>query len=1091
MPLPLDTTGLAVTNLVTAEQHSISDLKYSDYNYIIPTSGPFFLDNLTVTITLLNGAVIPGIKGTHFDVAAPYIAATRSIGKPVYGVITLDPLYTLGVVTIQYQSLGSVWVADALSVANVLSQLNYNPKQVSWDQISNVQQVFPVVNNTTIYDPTTGVDGIITNINLVISAISGRPLPQITQGSWLGTMGISSTTGLVVPDNATGLNDDRFLHMPSGDLYLKTFGIWLKVGTLKGLDGVAGTTLGTAPTVAAANALIAANAASANAATLTTYAANISKAIITKLALNLVNTANAIGDVLGSYLYDTTKDYKDGIWTKQGQSKTWYNEVTLATGKWLGVCAGEADARSKVGASTGAYFMNSTDKAIYVLNAGAGVTGGITRGSAKDFPTVAFFTIHLGTVVIWDALDGSMWMVFNRSYNYYLRWVDVVVSSLCMSEGLLVWGVNAGSAPGLCTLDFNSEAFMCDRGTIGIERYNGVANRNTLNLYTSDGTGTGKLNNSIINAVAMATLPNATINLATGMPIPTILAGSANGWYQFNSDGSVYIFNFSVSTNVTSIGFTKDNRVYWTGSAGTWFTNNRGYFERPLLTYSTASGDSDTLTTIYANDHGVTLDTSIYDSYKAVSAGVLAVVNGGTGQKLMLLKTNPSTPANTLMARINDTVNTGWIYPQSVVHTLTDTVPGIIDGLNLVDPTKWRIPLGGPWSRGIINVLNGSVSFNSTSLAVSSMTITAGVVTITTVGPHGYKAGEVAIITGCVPAGYNILLNPVNVTSPTTLTYPSADYGAVTVLPTLEHYVIAELPIMGLVIGKTYKVNYDINGVAIAGNLVSEQPNNSAGVSLTNGAYAYTGVNGLFTATLTTMYLSLTTYQGNTPVVDNVYIGEYIGGAGALPKLEQVIGTLAKTPVNTNTQLVGYSGWSLSKYVVSKIPTASVSATGVLFSGWVEDVADFTTPAFYGLTSRGDSITNGFMSIGISYAVIGDMILMDAIGNIYTLSGGGTLNGSGGFKHLHIVTTSPTTVELYINNRLLNTTTILALGVPVAGVVKVDQWASSVVGFSSECTPSPGIWSAVQHIGNPNVLAYGDNPKAWQTLSPSICIRMV
>lgn len=51
--------------------------------------------------------------------------------------------------------------------------------------------------------------------------------------------------------------------------------------------------------------------------------------------------------------------------------------------------------------------------------------------------------------------------------------------------------------------------------------------------------------------------------------------------------------------------------------------------------------------------------------------------------------------------------------------------------------------------------------------------------------------------------------------------------------------------------------------------------------------------------------------------------------------------------------------------------------------------------------------------------------------------------------------------------------------------IPIDQYASSVIGFSSEGTASPGGWSAAQLLGAPNVATYGDNPNAWSPLTNS------
>ena len=45
--------------------------------------------------------------------------------------------------------------------------------------------------------------------------------------------------------------------------------------------------------------------------------------------------------------------------------------------------------------------------------------------------------------------------------------------------------------------------------------------------------------------------------------------------------------------------------------------------------------------------------------------------------------------------------------------------------------------------------------------------------------------------------------------------------------------------------------------------------------------------------------------------------------------------------------------------------------------------------------------------------------------------------------------------------------------------ISIVQWANEVLDVSSECTPSPGPWSAAQALGEPDVWIYGDNLNAW------------
>ncbi|WP_394753135.1 hypothetical protein [Crenothrix sp.] len=54
---------------------------------------------------------------------------------------------------------------------------------------------------------------------------------------------------------------------------------------------------------------------------------------------------------------------------------------------------------------------------------------------------------------------------------------------------------------------------------------------------------------------------------------------------------------------------------------------------------------------------------------------------------------------------------------------------------------------------------------------------------------------------------------------------------------------------------------------------------------------------------------------------------------------------------------------------------------------------------------------------------------------------------------------------------------IFFLGLPISGYAAVDQWASTVIGFSTQY--SSDSWSASQALGAPNSLTYGDHSTAW------------
>lgn len=58
---------------------------------------------------------------------------------------------------------------------------------------------------------------------------------------------------------------------------------------------------------------------------------------------------------------------------------------------------------------------------------------------------------------------------------------------------------------------------------------------------------------------------------------------------------------------------------------------------------------------------------------------------------------------------------------------------------------------------------------------------------------------------------------------------------------------------------------------------------------------------------------------------------------------------------------------------------------------------------------------------------------------------------------------------------------IAAASIANAGAAPIQQWASSVVGFSSEWSSTS--WSAAQALGAPDTFAYGDIATAWTSKS--------
>ena len=217
---------------------------------------------------------------------------------------------------------------------------------------------------------------------------------------------------------------------------------------------------------------------------------------------NLSQINSEISDTaVDVFVYDTRKDSDGGAWRKRTQHTSWYNE-TLGTS---------------------------------------------TRGTRREFPSVAVIVSTTAKVTIYDGDDPDlpMWMVFNAGSNGInnvplLQYSGQNGYHLAALNGILVIGEDTnGDNWGSPIINFISEYIvrMDPHSTEGGIFNGGVAQRHDNVGFNSP----GKLIivNSQINDVAMTVLPNAPIDDATGLPVPTIAVATDGGVSIIKDDGTV------------------------------------------------------------------------------------------------------------------------------------------------------------------------------------------------------------------------------------------------------------------------------------------------------------------------------------------------------------------------------------------------------------------------------------------------------------------------------------------------------------------------------------------------------------------------
>lgn len=175
---PLDTSGLAASNRIVNELHTFTEVNNSRYRIIVPNFAPFYLDNLSLSHESPGGVITPLSENEHYMLALPYIGATRSIGKMLYGGISFNTEFPNGTIRVTYQTLGGEWTANFNYVLERLATMAYNPRTTVWDIVTDKPSAFPPLPHDQSLDYIYGPRELIDAINGIAAQILNRPAPN-------------------------------------------------------------------------------------------------------------------------------------------------------------------------------------------------------------------------------------------------------------------------------------------------------------------------------------------------------------------------------------------------------------------------------------------------------------------------------------------------------------------------------------------------------------------------------------------------------------------------------------------------------------------------------------------------------------------------------------------------------------------------------------------------------------------------------------------------------------------------------------------------------------------------------------------------
>ena len=413
----------------------------------------------------------------------------------------------------------------------------------------------------------------------------------------------------------------------------------------------------------------------------------VNTAVAAKESLQAMSQSIHAGTVVKAFLYDTGKDSDGGAWRKRCADKSWYNEP-LVGGKWLGQAASEAGARAIAGAATGDYFQNTADGKFYALNASAGVTE-VFRGNTREFPELVAVLGEATRLILYDLTkpDCPMWMVFARGTAGTLGYGGSI-TGIAALNGEIVFSTDQR----LMRLQFTADRGKQHHGAAASCGYyaHRLAERNTVlsSSFIAD-AGVPTLASSTVNAIAAIVLPDAPVDLATGMPAPTIGAACSTGFTVLRQDGT----GTTVTVTNNNIGWILIHYPYVTVDA----TGNSSHF---ISGYDLRSLSAHTISTIDATDAqrafqyksaGGSGAGNAYFLSRATSAGAFARQGNnfalGDVNGLYVMRDNPGTPAKGMAALISNAFNAGWMPFDTRGAWLADCVAETLTA-SAVDPDR-------------------------------------------------------------------------------------------------------------------------------------------------------------------------------------------------------------------------------------------------------------------------------------------------------------------------------------------------------------------------------------------------------------------
>lgn len=163
---PFDASGKSTANLIEREVHTV---QFSgDKATVFPDASPFFKEGLIVYNTQ-SGDVYTENK--DYVLGHSFVAASESIGRPIYGSIVFLNQSIAKLVSVTYQTLGGIWGVSANGLTTELTNTLFNPIVRNWEEIEGLPEAFPPISHDQNISDFVGSDQLLAGLREIADAI--------------------------------------------------------------------------------------------------------------------------------------------------------------------------------------------------------------------------------------------------------------------------------------------------------------------------------------------------------------------------------------------------------------------------------------------------------------------------------------------------------------------------------------------------------------------------------------------------------------------------------------------------------------------------------------------------------------------------------------------------------------------------------------------------------------------------------------------------------------------------------------------------------------------------------------------------------